>query len=47
MKEGSRMRNNVYLEQIGFAIEDYPKAIPFIPKLDEIPRASQIDVVKV
>jgi intergrase/recombinase len=25
--------DDVYLEQIGFAVEEYPKALPFIPEL--------------
>jgi intergrase/recombinase len=31
----SNVGDDVYLEQIGFALEEYPKALPFIPHLDE------------
>ena len=45
----SNVGDNVYLEQLGFALEEYPKVLKFLPDFDAIPRhipLSQIGNVK-
>jgi intergrase/recombinase len=34
----SNVGDDVYLEQLGFALEEYPKVLKLIPDFDRIPR---------